>query len=549
MFLRKKEKKKKREKKLSNVLIMISVLIILFVVLPWLVNGMTDGLTQKYDIYAANDRKVTNYVMSLFNETKGDESLDDLLTDEARLNEMRENLKYADQYLGVRYIFIARVEGNDLVFVEELVRDKTSKYRDRIPLVDGQIPNARRDHMPWDILEVIPEKANGNGINFMKFWTLTGSVRPIENDQNEAEGYLVCCFDERSIIYSQLVSTIKVVFYTFLQMVLVTAILVLLTIFFIARPIRKMALAANTLMTKDQKFESPQERFGRHLFSSIKVRSNTEIGLLHNNLIEMEEALYSFVTDLVSMTKAKEKISAELQVGTQIQASLLEHYFPDRKEFDLYVSMTPAKEVAGDFYDFFLPDEDHLCLVIADVSDKGVPAALFMVSALTSIRSRGMLGGTPSEIISDVNDQLCSKNGMEMFVTIWMAIIDLRTGEGMAVNAGHEGPALKRAGGQFEVLKYPHDMVAASFPGMAFHDRPFKLAPGDTIFVYTDGVTEATAADEELFGVSRMVEALNLVPEDDPKDLIDTVRSSIDAFVGKADQFDDITMLAMRYNG
>jgi len=223
--------------------------------------------------------------------------------------------------------------------------------------------------------------------------------------------------------------------------------------------------------------------------------------------------------------------------------------FPERHDIDLYAIMDPAKEVGGDFYDFFLVDPDHLCLVIADVSGKGVPAALFMVIAKTLINSHAMLGKSPSEILEKVNHQLCKGNEAEMFVTVWLAIIELSTGKGIAVNAGHEHPALRRADGKYELIVYRHSPAVATLDGMRFRQHDFELHPGDSLFVYTDGVPEATNSQNELFGPDRMLEALNRNPLANPEDTLSNVRRAIDAFVGDAPQFDDITMLSLLYKG
>ena len=250
--------------------------------------------------------------------------------------------------------------------------------------------------------------------------------------------------------------------------------------------------------------------------------------------------------------KEKERIGAELNVATQIQADMLPRIFPafpDRTEFDIYATMTPAKEVGGDFYDFFLIDENHLGLVMADVSGKGVPAALFMVIAKTLIKNRAQMGGGPAEVLQYVNEQLCEGNDAELFVTVWFAILDVTTGKGLAANAGHEHPSIRRAGGDYELVVYRHSPAVATMEGMRFREHEFELRPGDSLFVYTDGVTEATDAHNELFGNERMLTALNENPDADPRTLLHTMRRHINAFVGNAPRFDDITMLGLLYKG
>lgn len=274
-----------------------------------------------------------------------------------------------------------------------------------------------------------------------------------------------------------------------------------------------------------------------------------EIQVLAESFGSLTDRMKQYIRDITEITKEKERIGAELNVATRIQASMLPTDFDkydDLKRFTLFASMNPAKEVGGDFYDFFMVDDRKIALVMADVSGKGVPAALFMVRATTAIRTRTQSGGSPSEILSDVNDQLCIGNTEELFVTVWLAIIDVYTGEGMIANAGHEHPALRHKDGKYELVKYHHGPAVATMEGIPFREHEVKFEPGDTVFVYTDGVTEATNLNNELFGDDRVVAALNHDPDADPKDLLPTVRRDIDEFVGEASQFDDITMLAFR---
>ena len=284
----------------------------------------------------------------------------------------------------------------------------------------------------------------------------------------------------------------------------------------------------------------------------ITVESGDEIGQLAERFNRMQDDLRAYMENIRAVTAEKERIGAELNVATQIQADMLPQIFPpfpERTEFELFGSMDPAKEVGGDFYDFFMVDDDHIALVVADVSGKGVPAALFMVISKTLIKNRTLMGGGPAEILTDVNNQLCEGNEAELFVTVWLAIIQISTGKGLAANAGHEHPALKRKDGQFELIKYRHSPAVATMEGIRFKEHEFELHPGDTLIEYTDGVTEATNAQEELFGNDRLVNSLNNNYNDDPMVLLKTLRNDIDSFVEDAPQFDDITMLGFHYNG
>ena len=282
------------------------------------------------------------------------------------------------------------------------------------------------------------------------------------------------------------------------------------------------------------------------------IKTGDEIEGLYESFEQMMDDITIYVSHLTAVTAEKERIGAELNVATQIQADMLPGIFPaypDRNDFDLYATMDPAKEVGGDFYDFFLIDDDHLAMVMADVSGKGVPAALFMVIAKTLIKNRTQMGGTPAEILDFVNEQLCEGNESELFVTVWLGILELSTGKGIAANAGHEHPVLKRAGGGFELVKYRHSPAVATIEGIPFREHEFELHPGDIVYVYTDGVPEATNSENQLYGTDRMLNVLNRHKESTMPELLSSVRKDIEVFVGDAPQFDDITMLAMIYNG
>lgn len=295
------------------------------------------------------------------------------------------------------------------------------------------------------------------------------------------------------------------------------------------------------------------QRFAQDNVARVEVldgiRKRDEIGVLAKAIGTMETDIVRYVQNLTAVTAEKERIGAELHVATQIQADMLPSIFPafpERPEFDIYAGMVPAREVGGDFYDYFLVDNDHLALVIADVSGKGVPAALFMVIAKTLLKNAAQTGLSPKVVLEKVNNQLCENNQAEMFVTVWLGIYEISTGRLTAANAGHEYPALCRKGGRFSLLKDRHGFVLAGMEEARYREYELTLAPGDILFLYTDGVAEATDSANELYGTDRMLEALNSVPGAAPQRLLETVKDSVDRFVGDSPQFDDITMLAFQ---
>ena len=243
--------------------------------------------------------------------------------------------------------------------------------------------------------------------------------------------------------------------------------------------------------------------------------------------------------------------SKELSLATNIQKHMLPSIFPafpDRKDFDVYASMTPAKEVGGDFYDFFLIDEDHLGLVMADVSDKGVPAALFMMASKIMVQNTAMMGKSPGEVLTAVNNQICINNQDEMFVTIWLGILDVKTGVLKACNAGHEKPLITNKKGKFELYKDTNNFVVGWYKGIKYKEYEIKLEKGSKIFLYTDGVPEANSGSSQ-FTREGMVKTINKYYKNSPEEIVKNMKQDIDLFVGNHDQFDDITMLCAEYKG
>ena len=285
-------------------------------------------------------------------------------------------------------------------------------------------------------------------------------------------------------------------------------------------------------------------------FSQLDIQTRDEIEKLSQVMQNMELDLQDYEQRIAAIAAERERIGVELKTATLIQQSMLPHVFPpfpDRSEFDIYASMSPAKEVGGDFYDFFLIDEDHLGLVMADVSGKGVPAALFMMVSKTILQSCAMLGKSAGETLTKTNEAICSNNQAEMFVTVWFGILEISTGRITAANAGHEFPAIKKADGSFELLKDKHGLVIGAMDGITYMEYEIQLSEGDQLFLYTDGVAEATRSDNELFGTQRMLEALNRDPKASPETAAKNVAQAVGAFVGEAEQFDDMTMLCIEY--
>ena len=288
-------------------------------------------------------------------------------------------------------------------------------------------------------------------------------------------------------------------------------------------------------------------------FELAKKSKITEIKELSASIDKMEDDMIKYIDSLTKATTEQKRMSVELNIAQQIQENSVPNKFPafpDRTDFDLYASMTPAKEVGGDFYNFILIDNTHLGLVMADVSGKGVPAALFMMVSNILLSERLRSGDNPAQALAFLNSRICARNNANMFVTIWAGVLDLETGVIIAANAGHDDPAVySRESNRFDLHKTKHGLIVGAMADAVYTNYEIRLDKGDKIFLYTDGVPEATNSNNELFKIDRMIESLNKNKSASPKDIIRGVKHSVDLFVGDAPQFDDITMLLVEYKG
>ena len=257
------------------------------------------------------------------------------------------------------------------------------------------------------------------------------------------------------------------------------------------------------------------------------------------------------VLEQESLTQKNASVTAELSLATRIQESMLPNLFPafpERPEFDLYASMNPAKEVGGDFYDFFMVDDDHLALVMADVSGKGIPGAMFMMFSKNIIANNVMLGKNPAKALVDANAAICKNNAEEMFVTVWLGVLEISTGKLTCANGGHEYPFFK-LGDEFALYKDKHGFSVGWFDDSEYTEYEIQMKPGDRIFVYTDGVPEATNGSGEMYGTDRALAVLNRDKDSSCEKLLKDIWEDVGTFVGEAEQFDDLTMLALEYRG
>ena len=274
---------------------------------------------------------------------------------------------------------------------------------------------------------------------------------------------------------------------------------------------------------------------------TVDVRSNREFSSLSDDINSTVATLKQYIAE------AAARIDKELEYAKQIQLSALPTNFPEGEDYTIYAQMIAAKEVGGDFYDFYKLNDTTVAFLAADVSGKGIPAAMFMMTAKTIIKDLAESGMSVNEIFTRANEKLCENNESGMFVTAWMGILDLTTGRMQFANAGHNPPVLKRASGEFEYLKTRAGFVLAGMEGVRYRAGELTLSPGDRLFLYTDGVPEATNADNKLYGEDRLLTFMNQHAAVDAVTLLPALKANIDEFVGEAPQFDDITMLMFDY--
>ena len=339
-------------------------------------------------------------------------------------------------------------------------------------------------------------------------------------------------------------------------LIMAVAGLVLLSIFLVVllsvlgrnviKPVTHLAASVQAFVKNSEEAGEDPEKL---TYEEVSVHTHDEIELLNSSITNMTHDLKNYMVNLKTVVGEKERISAELDLATNIQVSMLPCIFPafpGRPDFDIHATMVPAKEVGGDFYDYFLVDDDHLMVVIADVSGKGVPAALFMVIAKTLIKNNALAGMEPAQAFTSANEQLCENNGAGLFVTAWACLIELSTGRTLFANAGHNPPVLRHKNGEFEYLRTRPGFVLAGMEGVRYRQHEMTLEPGDTLYLYTDGVTEATDADLTLYGDDRLLASLNRCDDVSAKELLQHVDRDLSGFVNGAPQADDITMVALR---
>ena len=366
----------------------------------------------------------------------------------------------------------------------------------------------------------------------------------------DADGipYAFMCIDIPMML-AQMTAVILIIIYV-IVLLLITLLIVFICRKYINRRIVKPILQISNAAADYAEDKRNGDTSTDH-FDKLNIRTRDELEELSHIMADMEVDLSQYEQELMQATADRERIQTELGLAAGIQNSMLPSNAAGsgKEEYDICARMDPAKEVGGDFYDFFLIDDDHLALVIADVSGKGVPAALFMMYSRIMINDFASMGLSPAELLTKANEKICEQNPFDMFVTVWIGILDLNTGVVTAGNAGHEYPVIRQGDGPFELMHDKHSLVLGAMPGVKFSEYTFTLEKDSVLFLYTDGVPEATSAENELYGTGRMLEALNRIGSSKPAAILGGIRQDVDTFVKEAPQFDDVTMLCIHYKG
>ena len=376
---------------------------------------------------------------------------------------------------------------------------------------------------------------DASGLNIQPGERVSGEIygKPSFLMYTETEGYyIIAVMSEEEALFSKNASVYMLAFMETLVFAALFANIFVLIKKLVVRNIRKIN-------------DSLAEITEGNLNVTVDVRDNEEFASLSDDINSTVATLKRYIDE------AAARFDKDLEIAKRIQHSALPSVFPpypNRKDFSIFASMDAAKEVGGDFYDFYLLDETHLAFVMADVSGKGIPGAMFMMTSKTLIKSYAESGLPVDEVFTQVNAKLCENNEAGMFVTAWMGVLDLETGLIRYANAGHNPPFVRRKGGDYEYLKGKANFVLAGMEGLRYKEQQIQLRQGDEIYLYTDGITEAHDVNKKLFGTERLLLSLNTTDGMTVDEICRKVKADVDAFQGEAEQFDDITMLCIRWN-
>ncbi len=438
---------------------------------------------------------------------------------------------------GIKYLYVQKIDGNETTYIFDADNSEDKYQLGTVREISG--PAKEAEH-PEEGLEPFISYDQDDG------WLATSYV-PVRDNDGKAVALVGIDIDMDKIMADRNNYLKNIIAALSIAVILLCLIIMIIVNKGLVNPINRLSNATSRFVENRSEDANKASEL-----SKLKIKTGDEVETLCDSIKQMERDINEYITNLTAVTAEKERIGAELGLATRIQADMLPNIFPafpERSDFDIYASMTPAKEVGGDFYDFFLIDDTHLAMIMADVSGKGVPAALFMMMSKILLQNAVLSGMSPAEALMAVNNQICANNREEMFVTVWLGIADLRNRKLIAANAGHEKPIVKMPNGKFELYSDKHGFVVGGMEGLRYRDYEMPLEKGTKIFLYTDGVAEATDANDELYGIERTLDALNTCKDEDPKTILREVKKNVDKFVGDAPQFDDLTMLCFEFKG
>ena len=487
--------------------------------------------------YDKNIRSVTATILECLNPDSFDEYLETKETD-AQYDEINNILQYFIEQFELNLIYVSKVEPPDYTHIT-YIYNPVKKGGKHSPFPLGFFEEYEESDFNSSAKRVLE---NGEIIVRHTMKTRSGShitaMFPVKNSQGKIIAVLGAQKDIQEFVAARHKYINAVILVEFIFAIIF---IIFFSGFFNLHFIKPVV----TITRETDHFASYGGEPSEEL---MKIHPKDELGVLAHSVHQMECDVNRNIKQITQMTQEKQRLATELDLATKIQRGVLPKgypAFPDCRSFDLFASMDPAKEVGGDLYDYHLLDDDHLMITVGDVSGKGVPAALFMMIVKTLLATHAKSGLSPSRIFQTTNGQLCKNNVMDMFVTCWLGIITLSTKELCFVNAGHPFPVLLRDGSASLVESKPNLMLGG-MDGIPYAEHKISLQKGDSLLVYTDGVTEATDKNEQLFGETRLLEALRNCNDLDAPLLIKKVRATIDLFAGGAEQFDDITMLALK---
>lgn len=536
--------KKMRSSLPFNVISAIVVLLLVFGAVAGALGliNFADGLRREY---AVTTFHMADTAATLVNGDHLEDYLKGERTDEYQST--RENLELFCRKISVSLIYVIQVDRSDY-----------GSFVSVFNLADNSVDNS--DYVPWELgytrettndeyrqkYRAVCEEGSAYETVY-RLHTTDGqhphitTIVPVKNSAGEVCALLCMQRPARELADYGSIYVINIVASIAFISILAGAVATRFLRRKIIQPIQKVSEEATRFAEQNIKGE-PLEDISRY----------EDFAKLASSIDTMETDIVRHVEEETRIAAEKEKILTELTLAKEIQAQSIPQTFPpfpDRTEFSLYASMTPARGVGGDFYNFIMVDDDHLALLIADVSGKGIPGALCMMVSNMRLLQRTYEGGSPAEILGSVNEWICRNNKTGMFVTVWLGILELSTGKLKAANAGHEYPAIQRKGELFELFKDRHGLVLGGMEGVSYKDYELQLNPGDKLFVYTDGVPEATNRGKKMFGTERMLAALSAEPDASPEKTLANVSDAVKAFVKEAEQFDDLTMMCLEYRG